>query len=117
MSNEKGFTLIEVLIALVILGISFTILVDGYRTIMDSSKRNIDYQIAAKWSEDKLIKIVNGVELDRNGYFEENDKEYRWWVEENYLDDNITKLDLVISWQGLRAEIKYSCSRYIVRSQ
>ncbi|QTL97159.1 prepilin-type N-terminal cleavage/methylation domain-containing protein [Iocasia frigidifontis] len=117
MSNEKGFTLIEVLIAMVILGISFTILIEGYRTIMASAERNRDYLLAAKWSEDKLISIVNGDDSDRRGYFEENGKEYSWWVEEKCLDDNLIRFDLIMSWPGLRAEIKYSCSRYLVRSQ
>ncbi|MEJ6951291.1 type II secretion system protein [Natronospora cellulosivora (SeqCode)] len=117
MNNEKGFTLIEVLIALVLLGISFTILVDGYRTIIDSSERNSNYHFAANWSEKKMMEIVNNLDYGYHGDFEENGIHYRWVIEEEPLGNNLSKLNLIMNWQGFRGEMTYSSSRYILRSR
>jgi len=108
---DRGFTLIEVLIAMVILGISLSIFVHGFMGVNDGIERRRDYTYIASWSESKLNEIVSGSELATHGDFLYKDNLCSWSLEENYIDQGVRDLKLIVRWSGGQGEYSYSISR------
>ncbi|MFP4662096.1 MAG: type II secretion system protein [Halanaerobiales bacterium] len=84
-NNVEGFTLLDTLIAMVILGISLSILVEGYLIVTDSIQNNRNHNYIITWSESKMSQIINGTELARHGSFEYMSQNFNWRVEEKLL--------------------------------
>ncbi len=116
MKKEEGFTLLEVLIALVILGIGFAILTQGYITINDGMDRNQNYSFISSWAGSKLNEITAGIELNTHGSFTYRDIVYNWWTEENYLDEGLKEIRLIVEEYGRGDRGRYSLTRLIIRS-
>ncbi|PRX30487.1 prepilin-type N-terminal cleavage/methylation domain-containing protein [Orenia metallireducens] len=108
---DRGFTLIEVLIAMLILGISLSILVQGFMGVNDGIERRRDYTYMASWSESKLNEIVSGVELATHGDFLYKGNLCSWSLEEDYIDEGVRGLKLIVRWLGSKGEYSYSVSR------
>lgn len=117
MNNENGFTLLEVLIALIILGISFSVLIQGYTEVLGSKSFNQNYNYVLEWSVDKMIEFENKVKLSTHGQFKFKGKAFVWWIEERYYEENINRLTLNVSWQGFNGKKNYSISRLILQQE
>ncbi len=114
MKGQLGFSLIEVLVALVILGVGVTILVAGFVQINDNYENiNIKTYIS-NWSESKLNEIISGIDYNYHGNFEYRERRYRWWVEEDYLDNDLLKLILKVEWEEGNKIRQYSIYRYVI---
>lgn len=121
--KEGGFTLLETLIAMVILGVSITILVEAYLTVTNGIEYQRTYNFLTAWSGDKMTELVNGMELARHGSFEHNGREFKWYVEERYdlseFTDNDTgnglkKMELIVEWQDRYIIRNYRVSRIVL---
>ncbi len=110
--NEAGFTLMEVLIALVILGVGFSILVQGYSLILTSLEKQRDYSYLTSWAEGKLIEAVNRVELAPRGYFVHKGKEFRWSIKQKGMDDGLREIILNVEWTGPNGLNFYRIERF-----
>jgi len=111
--NEAGFTLMEVLVALVILGIGFSILIQGYSLIIDSLEKQRDYNYLVSWAEGKLIEVSNGLELTPRGYFTHNGKEFKWSIEHNVKGDGLREIVLNVEWPGPNGLRSYRVGRIV----
>ncbi len=114
-NREKGFTLLEVLIAVVITGISFTILAQGYSQVVNSIDRNRDYTYISSRAEDRLIKTVNDIEVNRSGSFSYAGKRYRWRTDEERITDVLTKI--IVNIEKEDGQTIYSLSRLVLRKE
>lgn len=114
--SKAGFTLIETLIALVILGVALAILVEGFLSITTTMDRQKDYNYLMARTEEKMIEVVNGIELATHGNFEYQGREYHWIIEEEVLEAGLKKIVLNVQWQGRNSEMNYSINRTIIES-
>ncbi|MFW6238529.1 MAG: type IV pilus modification PilV family protein [Halanaerobiales bacterium] len=116
MSDCRGFTLIEVLVAVIILSISFTVLAEGFSLAIDTYSRNRDYNFAVRLAEDKLEEIAGERESMTSGDIErENGRVFDWWVEDRVFQDsrNLRKYTITVEWnEGRRS---YSAERLVFR--
>lgn len=121
--KEEGFTLLETLIAMVILGISISILVEAYLTVTNGIEYQKTYNYVLGWSGDKMTELVNDIELARHGNFKYADKYFQWHVEENlnvrdFIDEELSsglkKIDLLVEWQDNNGIRNYRISRIIL---
>lgn len=143
-NNEDGFTLLETLIALIILGISLSILVEGYIVVTDSIQNNRNHNYIITWSDSKMNQITSGTELARHGSFEYMNQNFNWRVEEKslvngsefkmrYLEENenefsvvmseiltrgiskgLKEIQLIVEWNGSNGIRDYQSKRLIV---
>ena len=76
MKKRKGFTLIEMVIVITIIGILSSIAVTKYSKIQENAKKNADYATAANLATAAMIAISDGeqnvdvVSLQSKGYIE-----------------------------------------------
>lgn len=95
--KEEAFTLLEVLIAVTILGISISILVSGFNEVSDTLIHTGNYSYLASFAETKLREVINGVELSYSGYFAYQGQTYQWYIETEYLETRrLERLKLTI---------------------
>ncbi len=75
-SNNKGFTLLEILVATALLGIAITVVLQLFsaniRAIGDSS----DYVKAATWTEIKMRELLDTAKLEEKTYRETTSNGY-----------------------------------------
>lgn len=114
MNNQDGFTLIEVLIAVTILGIGFAVLINGFTGVLVSNERSSDYLYVVSWADKKLIKVTNDIELNRHGSFEYKNKRFDWWIEEGYLETDLKKITLKVEWKLKNNTVTYSQERLVL---
>ncbi len=121
--SEEGFTLLETLIALVILGISISILVEAYLIVTDSIEYQRNYNFVLNWSDGKMNELINGIELARHGSFEYLEKSFQWSVEEGFLDNNfknieekngLKTIELTVKWQSANSVKDYRTTRVVL---
>ena len=64
MKKRKGFTLIEMVIVITIIGILSSIAVTKYSSIQENAKKNADYATAANLATAAMISISDGKDSD-----------------------------------------------------
>ncbi|MBM7623785.1 prepilin-type N-terminal cleavage/methylation domain-containing protein [Sporohalobacter salinus] len=112
MRFEKGFTLLEVLIAMTILGISISILVSGFSEVSDSIIKGQEYTYLSTFANSKLREVAIGLELSYSGYVDYQGQSYRWYINTSYPEErNLEKLELII--QSPTGNQVYSVERLI----
>lgn len=123
LGKEEGFTLLETLIAMVILGVSIAILVEAYLTVTNGIEYLRIYNYLVAWSGDKMTELINGMELARHGNFELNGREFKWYVEEKYnlselagneTGNGLKKMELIVEWQDRKVIKNYRISRIML---
>ncbi|MBM7557518.1 prepilin-type N-terminal cleavage/methylation domain-containing protein [Halanaerobacter jeridensis] len=112
MKLEKGFTLVEVLIAATIVGISISILVSGFTEVNDTLFKGAEYSYLSTFAATKLRAVINGIELSYSGYVDYQGRSYQWYIETEYLDsENLSRLKLTI--QSPQKRNIYSIQRLV----
>ncbi|OCL25997.1 hypothetical protein U472_08190 [Orenia metallireducens] len=114
MNNEDGFTLLEVIIAMAILGIGFAILTQGFTEVNDGIEGNSNYNYISIWAESKISELTTKIELNNHGVFFYQNNEYKWWTVEKHLDKDLKELILYIGWQEDGIEKNYSIKRILI---
>jgi len=95
MRRAEGFTLIEVTVAMAILGISLVLIMQLFSAGLKSAKASCDYTIAIVHAKDKMEELSQTVEND-SGTFEDG---FKWEMEvEDYkqIDESDYKLKKLI---------------------
>lgn len=117
MTGERGFTLIEVLVAVIILSIGFTFIAEGFSQAMNSYERTKNYNYVIGRAEEKLIEYSNGLEYLSHGTFERENRIYDWWIEEEPLpeSDNLSKIIITVEWA--EGDRQYSIERLYSRER
>lgn len=100
MSN-KGFTLMEVIVAIAILSISFVMVMQLFSGGLRASRASCDYTRAVVHAQDKMDEILSDPVMD-SGEFEDG---FQWssviqpFLEPEDSDFMIFKIILHVSWQ------------------
>lgn len=112
----RGFTLLEVMVSMAILGIALTCILQLFSGGLDSVKRSGDYTKALLYAKEKMDEVISSnylTEGEESG--ESDDKNYKWHMEimpaefqqeEEYknLTLKIYELTLRVSWVGTGKE-------------
>lgn len=100
MKKDEGFTLIEVIVAMAILGISLTLVMQLFSGGLRSAKAASDYTRAIVHAKDKMEELSSMLNND-SGEFEDG---FKWEAEtEDYKvleesEHNLLKLKVKIIW-------------------
>lgn len=105
-SSKKGFTLLEILVAVAILGIAVTVVLQLFSANLRAISASDDYIAAVIKAEAKMREILDNEEISEQSYTETTDDGYRMDIfitdtlkerTEN-LNVSLLQIDLIMSW-------------------
>jgi general secretion pathway protein I len=106
LNSHKGFTLLEVLVALALLGIAVTVVLQLFSANLRAIATSGDYISAATKAEAKMREILDDDKLSEKSWSETTDDGYRLDVSINdvlkarteNLQVRLLEIDLIIHW-------------------
>lgn len=110
MKHEKGFTLLEVMVAITILSVALLGILQLFSKSLDSARLNKEYTLALIFLQSKFSEIEQGLEENRKGEFNER---YRWEANLQPTDTRyMEEIRLKITWPGKKKEKKIELVTY-----
>ncbi len=119
--NKKGFTLIEVMVAVAVLSFGLVMVYQAFFIVLDSYNYSADYLEIAPWIDEKIwhsqdiIMRMAGLENNpRQGEFFARNKKFSWSLDFRVLDpiSNLSEVNLEVAWKEGRRNVKISRSGY-----
>lgn len=109
MGNKRGFTLLEVMIAIAILGVALTVILQLFAQGLDSAERSGEYSKAVLYAKEKMEELIAMDDLAEGEESGEFDDVYRWHSEikpaeledeegYQYFPMKILELTVRVSW-------------------
>jgi len=106
LNSRRGFTLLEVLVAIALLGIAVTVVLQLFSANLRAIATSGDYISAATKAEAKMREILDDDELSEKSWSETTDDGYRLDVSINdvlkarteNLQVRLLEIDLIIHW-------------------
>ena len=120
MRNNNGFTLIEVILALVITAMGVTIVAQGF-DVGGRASVSAQYRTKAVWlAEMKMTEIEIGeiaVNIGDQGTFDDNPL-FQYTIESDTTDHtNLYEVNVTIIWEERNAEHSYTLTRLYYQAQ
>jgi prepilin-type N-terminal cleavage/methylation domain-containing protein len=119
--NKKGFTLIEVMVAVAVLSFGLVMVYQAFFIVLDAFNYSADYLEIAPWMDEKIWQsqdsIMRGEGLENNpgqGEFMTRNKKFSWLLSSRALDpsSNLSEVNLEVTWKEGRRNVKVSRSGY-----
>ena len=115
--EKKGFTLIEVMVAVAVLSFGLVLVYQAFFIALDSFNYSADYLQISPWMDEKIWEAQDSIR--RTGKLEDNqtqgefiarNKKFDWTLSLNSLDPsgNLSAIDLEIGWKEARRNVKAS---------
>jgi len=104
---ERGFTLIEVVVAIAILGIGLVVIIELFSGGLRLERTSEEYTKAVGYARMKMEEISFATSLEEGVQEGEFDRDYRWQVE-------VTKVDLIPS-RGIETSYRPPVELYRIR--
>ena len=115
MRFRRGFTLIEVLVALVVVTAGLTIITQGFLTGGRASVASQNRSIAAMLAESKMAEVEAGIlttQTSSSGTFEPEQPDFSWTLEpESTTTTGLSKLTLTVTWKEREEETTFALTR------
>ncbi|TSA56658.1 type II secretion system protein [bacterium] len=135
--NNTGFTLIEIMLAVVILSFGLVLVLRSFATSLDGMKRSGNVKAASYLLEEKMEEVKEKAKEDggitrgcSSGEFEKSDcadlkntclpagrdyTDHRWdlSVKQSGVDEDLNEVELVISWQEGKSKRSLFATTYL----
>ncbi|MFH1062883.1 MAG: type II secretion system protein [Candidatus Omnitrophota bacterium] len=100
--NQKGFTLLEVMLSLAIISISLMVIIYSFSQAITAKAAVSNYTKAMFLSQKKLfdLSFSNLRTVENQGQFLEPFEQFKWQIKTDRTNfSNLAKVDLIIEWQ------------------
>jgi general secretion pathway protein I len=115
--SRRGFTLIEVLVALVVVTAGLTIIAQGFLSGGRASVISQNRSIAAMLAESKMAEVEAGIistTTTASGTFEPERPDFSWTVEtESTTTTGLSKITLTITWKERDQDVTFVLARLL----
>ena len=112
-SKNSGFTLIEILVALTIVGIASVIIVQGYISLTGLVRQIREYQLVNSFANNKLIQLVQRTDLSTTGVEDFENMEISWKSLDQSVGDGVRQVMIIVQWEGRRGLKEYKLTTLI----
>lgn len=102
--DQKGFTLLEALVALVILGLAFSYMLPGFTQLLDIQSYLTKQTTAYTLGRGILAEITTGAVRAQEGTFPEPWSDLRWRYNEEKLAEGLSRQIVVVRWEGFLSD-------------
>jgi prepilin-type N-terminal cleavage/methylation domain-containing protein len=109
--SEKGFSLIEVLVGLLIMGLALGVFLETFNSALHLRERGSEYSVLPLLAQAKMETIMAGEERAEEGYFNEPWNEYRWRLWRETQADGVTLWSLRLTRRDGREAYRLSAAR------
>lgn len=113
--RNVGFTLIEVLVALVVVTAGLTIIAQGFLSGGRASVISQNRSLAAMLAESKMAEVEAGIistTTTASGTFEPERPDFSWTVEsESTTTTGLSKITLTITWKERQDDVTFVLTR------
>lgn len=114
--GNKGFTLMEIMVATVVLSLGTVLIYGAFFTSLDAFSRYTNYLNLIPWMDeqvwqvqDNLSKFGSLARIQTSGGFQKSGKTFNWGLNYSLIDGGLYKIDLDLYWQ--QGQIKAGLSR------
>ncbi len=105
--KDTGFTLIEILVAVTIVGIAFAIIAHGYISLTGLVRQIREYQVVDSFANNKLNQVVRKIDPGVIGYHDLGLMEVDWQVIDLDMGDGVRRVTITVEWSGRRGPRTY----------
>jgi general secretion pathway protein I len=108
MKRNKGFTLIEVIIAMAILSVSFVMIMQLFSGGLKASRASCDYTRAIIHAKDKMEELSDNP-VQGSGEFEDGfnwESEVQPYAELEGTELNMLEIKVIVSWPDVREKLR-----------
>lgn len=106
--NESGFTLIEILVAVVICGIAFTVIVEGYLAMSGLIQQMKEYQLVSSFAREKMNQLIHKTDQTTGGQDTLKTIPIEWHIDEANMGDGIRRVTIYVDWKGRKGERQFN---------
>jgi len=118
--NKRGFTLIEVMVAVAVLSFGLVMVYQAFFIVLDSFNYSADYLEVSPWMDEKIWlaqdSIMRGGSENNTGQgeFILRNKKFNWSLSSRALDpiSNLSEVNLEVTWKEGRRSVLASRSFY-----
>lgn len=112
-NNAKGFTLIEILVAVTIVGISFAVIVDGYMSMSRLVQQMKEYQLASSFAREKMNNLVQKIDRTTSGAETLNTLKVTWNAVYANVGDGVRRLTVYVDWNNQKGSKEFQLTTLV----
>lgn len=120
--KNDGFTLLEILVAVAIIGISLTVIIQLFSSNLRAISISKDYVHAVLKAEERMRELLEEENLSEGHYSEQTEDGYKIDIyiskfsrdKSENLQVDLTQIDLSVSWTAGMKEKRFNLTTYKV---
>lgn len=106
--REDGFTLIEVLVAIMVMGLLFPLILEGFGLALNVASRSSAQTFAVVLAKEHMARAALSLNEGEEGSVIYRGKTFNWEVVKNSSEiQGLQEIAVVITWQGKRQVQRY----------
>lgn len=113
LKQESGFTLIEIMVAVVIVGISFVVIIEGYMAMSGLVQQMKEYQLVSSFASQRMNQVIQKMDISTYGTEELRNLEVTWNSMEQSVGDGVKQLMVLVEWQGRKGPKQYQLTTLV----
>lgn len=122
-NNNKGFTLMEIMITTAVLALGTVLIYEGFFMSLETFNYYFDYLNVVPWADEKIWDAQNELsrlgpqaKIETAGEFVNRNKNFIWNLTCGLLDETggLYSVDLLVSWQEGKRKLRLARSAYAI---
>ena len=106
-TQNAGFTLIEILVAVTIVAISFVVLIQGYLYMSGLVQNMREYQLVNAFAERKLNHQAQQMNDNTAGREKLKNIMVKWRIKDENVGDGVRQVMITVQWKGKNGSKEY----------
>lgn len=111
--SKDGFSLIEIMIAVTIVGISFAVIAEGYIAMSSLVQQVKEYQLVSSFARNKMNQLTQKTDASLAGTDQLLTLEVNWNAVTADMGDGVQRVTVYVDWQSRKGQKQYQLTTLI----